>query len=281
MTLRAYAKVNLGLRILNKRPDGYHDIETVFHRINLFDTLRVERSSRLLLTTESDAVPHDETNLCLRAAKLLQEHERSSAGAAIALTKRIPVGAGLGGGSSDAAATLLALRELWKTGTSDTALGNIASSIGSDVPFFLMDRSAYATGRGEILQPADVDLPFWIVVVTPPVSISTAWAYKKADGGGKPAFGLSKFITSITTMSDGSLENDFEPAVFPEHPELLLLKKTLLESGARTALLSGSGSSVFGVFDRDDRARAAASRFSGAYSVSLTEPSFEPDLSRH
>jgi 4-diphosphocytidyl-2-C-methyl-D-erythritol kinase len=146
MLVRAYAKINLGLRILRKRTDGYHDIETLFHRIDLFDEILLERADRILLSSSSPGVPDNEDNLCILSARAIQKHTSSDQGVSIALRKNIPVGAGLGGGSSDAAAVLLGLESLWKVKLQPAERLEIARKLGADVPYFLREGSASASG---------------------------------------------------------------------------------------------------------------------------------------
>ena len=180
MILKAYAKINLGLRVLRKREDGFHDIETIFHRVNLFDELTVEPSdSAISISCDNQTLPVDENNLCWKAIELLRTEIGTSQGASVHLKKNIPIGSGLGGGSSDAAAVLTALPSLWKIPVDASTLAGIALNIGSDVPFFLHNRSAYAEGRGELLRFVKFTLPHSVLVVTPSIHVSTAWAYEE------------------------------------------------------------------------------------------------------
>ncbi|MBI4811284.1 MAG: 4-(cytidine 5'-diphospho)-2-C-methyl-D-erythritol kinase [Ignavibacteriales bacterium] len=179
MTLKAYAKINLGLRILRKRDDGYHDIDTVFHRVDLYDEIYLEPSSTIKVFSNESNLPTDEGNLCIRAAQLLREYSGIEKGVNISLTKNIPIGAGLGGGSSDAAATLIGLTKFWEVDVSQIDLYKLALQLGSDVPYFLKFGTAHATGRGEILDYFDINIPHWIVIVYPNIHISTAWAYQE------------------------------------------------------------------------------------------------------
>lgn len=277
MYLRAYAKINLGLRILARRPDGYHDIETIFHQINLYDEIELTQSEGGIHCITSGADIAEETNLCVRAARLLQSATGASHGVTIQLTKRIPIGAGLGGGSADAAATLRGLNILWGLRLSDADLRQLAAQLGSDVPFFILGGTALGTGRGEILEPLELSIPYWIVVCIPQVHVSTAWAYSQVS----PA--RERNITSVGTFRrDGifdftMLQNDFEPVVFRAYPEIAALKEELLRRGAVCALMSGSGSSVFGLFSDEQQARRAERELSRSYTVSLTEPFFKPE----
>jgi 4-diphosphocytidyl-2-C-methyl-D-erythritol kinase len=281
MKLRAYAKVNLGLQILEKRADGYHTIETVFHQVHWYDEITIEPAdSGIQFTTGSDAVPRDEKNLCVRTARLLQETTGTAQGARIVLRKSVPVGAGLGGGSSDAAAVLNGLNSFWGLNLSADQLRQLAEKLGSDVPFFLLGGTAYGTGRGEILEPMELQVPYWILVCTPPVSISTAWAYsdfrKNPHVRREDVRALIRDSFRQPHILVNKLRNDFEPMVFLKYPEVMRLKETLVRGGADFALMSGSGSSVFGLFSNERFARELHDRLAGTYAVSLTEPFFQP-----
>ncbi|MDE3059101.1 MAG: 4-(cytidine 5'-diphospho)-2-C-methyl-D-erythritol kinase [Bacteroidota bacterium] len=279
MKIRAYAKINLGLHIIGKRADGFHNIETIFHRINLFDELTVLPSHSISLSSTEVNLPNDSGNLCWKAAELLRNELGTANGISIHIMKSIPIGAGLGGGSSDAAAVLRSLPKLWNVSVPPHTLELLALQLGSDVPFFLRDASAYATGRGEVLQYRALKIPYWIVVVTPNISINTAWAYNELSKKNlyvekkTPVF--QQFENNAVDFT--ALENDFEKVVFPAHSEIGEVKTTLQEHGAIVALMSGSGSSVFGLFEQEADARRAAATFKGEYCVSMTEPSFIPN----
>jgi 4-diphosphocytidyl-2-C-methyl-D-erythritol kinase len=282
MVLRAYAKINLGLRILGKRKDGFHDIETIFHRIDLFDELTLEASDHSIsITSAGRTVPLDENNLCWKAVELLRNEVGTTRGANLHLKKRIPVGAGLGGGSSDAAAILTALPSLWQLSIDTSTLARVALAIGSDVSFFLHNRSAYAVGRGEQLSFVKISFPYWIVVVTPNIHVSTRWAYSQVpdeNAAGRRAGTFYDGGTCSVAAVSILMENDFEEAVFAAYPEIGSLKRDLLAGGAAYALLSGSGSSVFGLFDDEADARLAEKLFRTNCFVSVTPPNFTPTL---
>ncbi len=254
MIVHAPAKINLGLRILRKRPDGFHDLETVFHRIGLRDTLHLEQAdSGITMTCSEPTLPTDERNLCVRAAAAVLKHLGVRAGIRMHLEKRIPHGAGLGGGSSDAASVLKAVPELLSTKTEPDALHAIAVSLGSDVPYFLGEGDAHATGRGEILTHFNADFPFHLVVVVPPVHVSTAWAYSQIrpsdnrDASLRRMAGQRAWLRA--DMTEAVLANDFEQVVFAAHPQLQDIKNALHSCGALFAQMSGSGSALFGIFD--------------------------------
>jgi 4-diphosphocytidyl-2-C-methyl-D-erythritol kinase len=215
---------------------------------------------------------------------MLQQAKGVLEGVQIELKKNIPVGAGLGGGSSDAAATLLGLLQLWNVSISEEELYGIAQQIGSDVPYFLKEGTAYATGRGELLEYFDSSLPYWIVVVYPNIKVSTAWVYQNVQYKSqisKPGTqtSLKKFlIENIHTpyMLTHLLQNDLEPIVFRMHPKVTQVKKTLYKSGAVFVQMSGSGSSVYGLFTTEQLAKTTSEKFPHNYNVFLTPPSFKP-----
>jgi 4-diphosphocytidyl-2-C-methyl-D-erythritol kinase len=285
LVVRAYAKINLGLRVLRKRPDGYHDIETIFHRVDISDEITISTSPVLSLTCSDPTLPTDEKNLSYRAAKLLQD-EPGLFGfprVAITLKKQIPMGAGLGGGSSDAAATLLGIVEYLRLPVPHTRLCSLAAGIGSDVPYFLSHGSAHATGRGEQLKQLKISIPYWILVAYPGIHVSTPWAYA-ALGKSIPAREDLPERESLETLISRFLEdpvgnslllrNDFEKAVFARHPEIAGLKQSFLDSGAIFAQMSGSGSSVFGLFRDEGTAQECASRFGSGIQCFFTAPGF-------
>ena len=261
----APAKLNLGLHVLRRRADGYHDLETVFVRFPWTDTLTAMSAAALGLTCSDPTLSTGEDNLVMKAARVLAGEFGVEAGAALHLEKRLPYGAGLGGGSSDAAAALLLLADLWSLDASEATLHRLAARLGSDVPFFLGPDAAFATGRGEVLEPfLDQDgvpyrLPFPLVVVVPPVQVSTAEAYRRvvphADGRAD--------LRAVVRSNDlarwrAELVNDFEAPVFEAYPVVREVKRMVQEAGAGYAALSGSGAAVFGVFEDEDRATAAA-----------------------
>ncbi len=262
LKLPSFAKINWTLRIFGKRPDGYHEVATILQSISLCDELTFElrEDQQIRLTCDDPTIPTDNSNLVIRAARALQENDR---GVNISLTKRIPAKAGLGGGSANAAVTLLALNHLWKRDLQDTVLLRIAATLGADVPFFLMGGSAEGRGTGTDLSPvADVDQKH-LIVITPNATVSTADAYAALNRGSlttsESASILSSSFARPFTGDSGqcSLHNDFEVAIFEIEPEIGRAKMALLDAGARGALLAGSGSSVFGIFD-DEAARDRA-----------------------
>ena len=262
LKLPSFAKINWTLRIFGRRPDGYHEVATILQSISLCDELRFElrEDQEISLSCDDPTIPTDDSNLVIRAARALQEKDR---GVNISLTKRIPAKGGLGGGSSNAAVTLLALNELWRRELTNTDLLNIASGLGADVPFFLIGGCAEAKGIGtDLCSLADLHQQH-LIVVTPNASVATADAYASLNRGSlttsESASILSSSFARPVTGDSGqwSLHNDFEVAIFEIEPEIRRAKMALLDAGARGALLAGSGSSVFGIFD-DEAARDRA-----------------------
>ena len=279
---RAFAKINLGLRVVRKREDGYHDLETVFHRVDLFDDLSALRAPELSLSCDDPELAGDD-NLALVAARALRERFDVKDGARISLKKRIPHGAGLGGGSSDAASALRVLSRLWGLHPTHDELASIALSVGSDVPFFLGDRSAHAVSRGERLEWFDLVLPCTIVVVFPAIRVSTREAFGSVVPRSRESAESLKDIVlrgaSEPLRMRGAVENDFEGPIFKAHPSIAAIRDHLYEGGAGFAQMSGSGSSVFGLFSGERQASRAAGSLSSDHRVVVTPPGFIPDLS--
>ncbi len=260
---RSFAKINLVLSVLGRRTDGYHDIQTVFQSIDLCDELDFEPSSQLELHCDSFADLRPEDNLVWKAASLLLSQLSEKRGVSITLRKRIPAGAGLGGGSSNAAVTLLALRRFWNVEMPDSDLASIAARLGSDVPFFLTGGMALGVGRGESIQPLP-DIPSQhLVVIFPGVHISTAAAYRSLNLGltsSTEDHRIQRFRGQVesNTYSPTGIFNDFEVSILPAYPPVREAKSFLNARGALASMLSGSGSSVFGFFSNEESAFAAA-----------------------
>ena len=260
LTLPAFAKINLYLRVLGRRDDGYHEIDTILQTISLHDTLTFEVTddSEITLWCDDPSVPADQRNLVWRAAQALRQRESEKRGVRIRLVKRIPAQAGLGGGSSDAAVTLLALMYLWQVDLTNDELREIAGNLGADVPFFLVGGLARGTGTGRLIEPIKGGTETHLLVVKPNFAVPTADAYA-ALGRVALTSSDSKFILSSSRADDFSgklnpngLHNDFETAIFELAPEIERAKKALTRSGAAGTLLAGSGAAVFAVFDNQD-----------------------------
>lgn len=270
LRLLAPAKLNLYLRVLGPRPDGYHELETLFERIDLADALTFEpQPEGVGLTCTEPMLSCGEDNLILKAARLLQTDTGTSQGARMHLTKRIPIAAGLGGGSSDAATTLLGLNRLWKLGLSRERLGQLAARLGSDVAFFVLEEAfALGRGRGERCEPV-TGVPLAQVLVVPRERLSTAEVYAGAQFGSVQGFGLTASTPSSTmvqhALRNGSLRelaeglwNDLEPEAIRRCPIIATIHAHLRHAGALAARLSGSGSSVFGLCQNLPQAQSVA-----------------------
>jgi 4-diphosphocytidyl-2-C-methyl-D-erythritol kinase len=265
LTIPAFAKVNLNLRVLGRRDDGYHDLDTVFQTVSLHDTIEFSliQQPHIVLSSNDRSLPVDESNLVMRAAKALQARFRADRGARIRLQKRIPTQAGLGGGSSDAAATLLVLAKLWELNCSWDELLTIAAQLGADVPFFFYGGTVKASGIGEQLETLEDIAQKFLLIVKPNANISTADAYRALDERSltSPIPETILSTSQQTAESDkidlANLTNDFEAVVFDLETEIRRAKSALLKAGANAALLAGSGSAVFGIFDSEDAQRRA------------------------
>jgi 4-diphosphocytidyl-2-C-methyl-D-erythritol kinase len=271
----ARAKINLTLDILGLRPDGFHQVETVMQSIGLHDVLEfAPRKAGIELTVTGGTVSAGKDNLVYRAAELMQRESYGKMGISILLKKNIPVEAGLGGGSADAAATLKALNELWAVHLSPSDLLRLGQQLGSDVPFCLLGGTALASGRGELLEPLKPCPPLGVVLVKPPWGASTAAIYQAYDNMPneiKPD--LAGMIQGIREKSPeaiaAKLANVLETPVFSMYPEMAGIKERLLNAGALGVLMSGSGSSVFGITKHIQEAYQVAERFSSHGEVVL------------
>ncbi|HEY4644057.1 MAG TPA: 4-(cytidine 5'-diphospho)-2-C-methyl-D-erythritol kinase [Bacteroidota bacterium] len=276
--IRAYAKINLGLQILGRRRDGFHDIQTILHPVDIFDEISFDRCDDVCVDCDNPEVPTGSSNVCVRAAAALRDSLGTKKGVRIELKKKIPVSAGLGGGSSDAAAVLNHLPRYWGIDVSPSALRQIAEMIGSDVPYFLRRGTALATGRGEVLEFLDFRLPYWVIVLFPGIPISTKWAYENIrPNPSVPVVDLKRLMLENRTRPNvlvNALRNDFEPLVFRTHETVMRAKESLYRGGADFALMSGSGSAVFGLFQDEVYARDIVNRLRDRYQTFLTGPNF-------
>jgi 4-diphosphocytidyl-2-C-methyl-D-erythritol kinase len=262
-TTNAPAKLNIRLKITGRRPDGYHELVSIMVPVTLFDEVRISPAAEgIHLETVGIAVPADGTNLVFRAAESFFSRLGIRPGLSIRLLKRIPVAAGLGGGSSDAAATLASLNRIFSHPLSDRELARMALRLGADVPFFLNTRPCLATSIGEILEPLNRWPPWWYVLVAPPIAVSTAWVYGH----------LNLKLTSqdkehiLNTLKNGHfeprdlLENDLEAVTAKRFPVIETIKEQLMAAGAEGALMTGSGPCVFGVFHSETEASSARAK---------------------
>lgn len=262
-SLPSFAKINWSLRILGKRDDGFHELFTIFQTVSLYDALSFAASDTLSLKCDDASVPTDERNLIVKAAFALQRQFGVKNGAAIRLEKRIPSPGGLGGGSSNAATTLIGLNRLWNLGAAAGDLRLIAAELGSDVPFFLHGGTATGTGRGEIIEQLDEMDERFLLIVTPDISVSTREAFGRINA---PTLTneARKRILRVCRLEAESLDlhhmvliSDFEASVFSAFPEIRRVKETLIELGAVNAAMSGSGASVFAIFEIEETRQAA------------------------
>lgn len=255
MTTYPNCKINLGLHVVGKRADGYHDLETIFLPVlNLCDELEIVENDTLQMVQEGivlDNAPED--NLCTRAWRLLHD-EFNIPPVSIRLKKNIPFGAGLGGGSSDAAFTLKMLNELFSLGLSDSQLEQRAARLGADCAFFIRNKAAYATGIGDVLEPLELDMTAYRIVIEIPegehVSTKEAYGGLKRDLFGEPRPDLREAVRRPIGEWRQLIVNDFETSVFPTHPAIAALKEDMYVRGALYASMTGSGAAVFGIFEK-------------------------------
>lgn len=290
--VQAPAKINLALQILRRRPDGYHDLDTVFQAVTLFDTLRItlgEQPPKPPLPTSAERqlyvapdgawleiespwqVPCDETNLILKGLRLVaSETGRSPAGVGIRLCKRIPPGGGLAGGSADAAGIVAGVCALWNLKTDSAGQREWGARLGSDVPFCLLGGTARGLGRGERLTPIQRTLGFWVVLAKPDFSIRTAEAFQAFNSSRHfPPFDINLLVRALEESAFSEflplLHNTFEECLADSHPEIAKVREDLVGAGCESALLSGSGSTVWGLCRDESGARAAANRLKAMY----------------
>lgn len=245
-------KINLGLSVVEKRDDGFHNIETVFYPIPLYDILEINISGdgKISFNSSGISIPgNEDQNLCIKAYHLLKE-DFDLAGVNIHLHKVIPMGAGLGGGSSDAAHALIVLNELFKLNLDQKQLVNYASKLGADCAFFIKNKPTFAFGKGDQFKDVNVNLSnYYILIVKPEIHVGTAEAYTGVSPGAH-LFSIKKLIEKPMNEWSFILKNDFEKSIFENHPEIEKIKNTFYENGAIYASMSGSGSSVFGLFEK-------------------------------
>jgi 4-diphosphocytidyl-2-C-methyl-D-erythritol kinase len=267
LRIKAPAKINIRLKVVGKRPDGYHELVSIMTPVEIFDVLNLTVSSGgpIAIACEGRDIPADESNLAYRAARDFMSMTGIDDGVSISLTKNIPVAAGLGGGSSDAAAVLLGLNEMYSRPLSEKDLHALALKLGADVPFFLNAVPSLATGIGEILEPISNWPETWYVIITPPILVSTAWVY----GNLKLELTSGEYDYIVKTLKNDTftvsmlLENDLEKVTTVSFPIINTLKKLLVDAGAEGAIMSGSGPSVFGVFASREKAEKARDILAG------------------
>ena len=275
--INSNAKVNIGLKVLKEREDGYHDIVTVFQEINLFDIISISKKSKGCdFNSNATWLMNDKTNLCVIAYEAMKK-KFDIDGVDIDLTKNIPKGSGLGGGSSNAASIMKGIRELYSLNISDKELEDIASQIGADVPFFIRGSIQLGEGIGDRLTPLKIKISGKYLIIIPDTEIDTSWAYSKFKNDLDSSILPINFasLSNEKTISLDRLkffENDFESIVVPTYPEIGKIKEALHALGARFASLSGSGSTVFGIFNDDLSLDKASSYFSPKYKTFIANP---------
>jgi len=248
--IKAPAKINLYLEIIGKRPNGYHNIESIFHTVDLFDILDFEESNNIQLTCNNSSLAVDQSNLIYKTVLKMQKYFNVDKAVKVHLVKNIPMGAGLGGGSSDAAATIKALNKLWNLNKSKKELELFAASIGADVPFFLTCGTAFVEGIGDIITKINIKNKYYFVLVKPNFGVSTVWAYSQIK---MPLTNINKIDNILKVLREDCLKTDvakkfffnrFEEVVFPRYREIEDIKKYLESFGCAT-LMSGSGATIF------------------------------------
>jgi 4-diphosphocytidyl-2-C-methyl-D-erythritol kinase len=271
MTVKSFAKINLGLEIVGKRTDGYHDIRTLFQTISLADELHIESApaGAIRLTGDDPSVAWDETNLVHRAARLLREKTGTDQGARILVKKSVPAGRGLGGGSSNAAAALLGLNRMWGLGLDAPGLAGLARRLGADVPFFLHGGLCLGEDIGDRLTRLPDLAPLPCLLVFPPFPIPTASIYAGIGPSLTSAGKVSKIMRFLESGDFGLLENDLEHVILRAYPELESWKKFFGERGAILSQVSGSGSAVYGLFSDVESAMEAQRRLPGTPAARL------------
>jgi 4-diphosphocytidyl-2-C-methyl-D-erythritol kinase len=260
LRIEAPAKVNYRLDVLRKREDGYHDLRMVMQRIDLCDLIDITITDApgITVTCNRTGVPDGPGNIAWRAADLVMKAAGRETGLAIEIVKRIPVAAGMGGGSSDGAAVLMGVNELLGLEFTDRQLMEIGVRLGADVPFFIFKNTALAEGIGDILSPIEQIPSAWLAIVNPNIHVSTAWVYQNLQLTSRPDENIiPRFYTSVSDIC-AILANDLESVTVKRYPIIAEIKERLCSAGAMGALMSGSGPTVFGVFDNEASARGAA-----------------------
>ncbi len=274
MILESPSKINLGLNIVSKREDGYHNLETIFLPLLLSDIINFNESEKLTLITDSDILNHLSDNLILKAITLLESYTNRKFTLEIFVQKLIPIGGGLGGGSSNAAVTLKAMNKLFDLGLNFEVLSKMALKLGSDVPYFLNPVPCYAGSRGEEIYPLNIEVPYPILVVNPRIKIDTSWSFKRIIPK-KPVMSLRSILQDDISDFDKLkkyVKNDFEESIFREYPVIKQIKEDLYNQGAQFALMSGTGSTVYGFFSNLQKAIWAQEYFNQNYFTFLNNP---------
>lgn len=266
IVIKAMAKVNLGLDVLRRRENGYHDVKMVMQTVNLYDTLTLSKIDEgIVITTNTGELPLNEDNLIYKAAKLLLEYVDKKAGVSIHLDKQIPIAAGMAGGSTDAASTLVGINELYNLDLTKEELAEVGVKIGADVPYCIYGGTYLSEGIGEVLTKLPDAPDCYVVIAKPGIGVSTKYVYENLHIETVEKHpDIDGMIDAIKTGSlDGvteKMENVLETVTIKRYPEIETMKKCLLENGAENALMSGSGPTVFGIFKEEKIAKQALSK---------------------
>ena len=274
ITADSPAKINLGLNVIRKRDDGYHDLETIFIPLLLADKISFSKSNEFSFRTDSDLLNQLNDNLILKAIRQLEDFTDRKFVLDIFVEKIIPIGCGLGGGSSNAATALKTINKMFDLGLDYSQLSSLAVELGSDVPYFLNPVSSYAESRGELLYPLNIEIPYPILIINPRIKIDTAWAFKRIKPS-SPIMNLRNILhTSFIDFDKlkSYVKNDFEEVVFNEFPLLKQIKEELYKQGAEFSLMSGTGSTVYGIFFNLQKAYWAEEFFKQQYFTFLNNP---------
>jgi 4-diphosphocytidyl-2-C-methyl-D-erythritol kinase len=274
ITIKTPAKINFGLNVVSKRSDGFHNIETIYYPVDICDTITFSESDKFIFETDNETLNSEKDNLVLKAISLLEDHSKKKLNVKIHLSKKIPIGAGLGGGSSDAAAVLITLNSLFRLNIDSIKLYEMAANIGSDVPFFLNPFPSFASSKGEVLEQIDFKIDYSIFLINPGIFVSTQWAYEKIKPE-RPAFSLIELYRKGKLKPENYREyiiNDFEKPVMQEFQAIRKLKEELYEMGADFALMSGSGSSLFAIFKNPVLSTEAKEYYENQYFTYLQIP---------
>tara|TARA_Y100001970_G_scaffold7288_1_gene8304 strand:+ start:2088 stop:2942 length:855 start_codon:yes stop_codon:yes gene_type:complete len=274
-SIKSYAKVNLGLKILELLPDNYHSIFTIMQEIDLYDNIEIHPNKSQKLTIQCEGsieVPNNSKNLCMKAAQLIVNNYNINCGLNIALYKNIPTGSGLGGGSSNAAAVLCALNNMFELNISNQRLHDLAFELGCDIPFFINGGIQISEGKGEKLTKLNIDLSnYFILLIHPKFNVSTKWAYSFFKNNLPNTFDCDKFRSFQASPDWELFENDFENIIKSTYPEVVEIRKILESQSSLFVSLSGSGSTMFGVFENFLKADMAYQKFK-TYNCHIVQP---------
>ena len=274
LTVNSYAKINIGLKIINQRIDSYHNIETVFQEVQFHDIITIKKINEgYKLSSNNVDFPMESSNTCVQAYLRLKKEFPELKGVNIHVNKNIPMGSGLGGGSSNAASTIIGINNLYDIGLTKLQLKNISQDIGADVPFFIEGGIQHGQGIGDKLTPLKIKLPYTILLVFPNNTVNTRWAYSQIRNKLERPIKAVNFadLMEKEMIPFQLFENDFEKIVFSTYPEIGLIKSKLLKNNARFASLSGSGSTVFGFFNDEADAISAELLFSKSFKTIITQ----------